>query len=88
MPSPEHPDVMPEMFFKNMIGTIILLMIAGLSTLGLLIYYIIHVVNNIVIDSNEKIIWILIFIFISMVGFPVYWYLRIWNQPNKTADPV
>jgi hypothetical protein len=48
---------------------------------GLLIYFIIHVINNKTIDSTERIIRILVFIFAGMVGFPVYWYMRIWKAP-------
>jgi len=48
-----------------------------------LIFYIIHAINNKAIDSNERIIWILIFIFAGMIGFPVYWFMRIW----QTKEP-
>lgn len=53
---------------------------ALLFSFGLLIYYIIHVVNNKMIDSNERLIGILVFIFANMIGFPIYWYMRIWRK--------
>lgn len=79
-------QAMPEEFFKNIIGLIVLAMAAALISLGLLIYYIIHAVNNKNIDSNERLIWILIFIFAGMIGFPIYWYMRIWKiQPAEQS---
>ena len=65
------------------IGSIIavaLLMV--ITNLGALIYFIIHAVNNPATDSTERIVWILVFIFAGVIGFPVYWYMRIW----KTGD--
>ena len=51
------------------------------------IYYIIQVVNNQALDSTERIIWILVFIFAGMIGYPVYWYMRIWKvyPPSGTT---
>jgi len=51
----------------------------ALLNLGLLVYYIIHTVNNKNIESSERIVWILIFVFAGMIGFPIYWYMRIWK---------
>jgi len=82
----QQPELMPEMFFQNIglvFGFAILMM---LCTLGLLIYFIIHVVNNTVIDSTERIIWVLVFIFAGMIGFPVYWYMRIWKAPLPVSN--
>jgi hypothetical protein len=55
-------------------------LLMALATLGLMIYYIIHVVNNKKIDSTERLIWILVFLFAGMIGFPIYWYMRIWKE--------
>jgi uncharacterized membrane protein YjgN (DUF898 family) len=78
----------PEDFFKHFIGLIVLVMVAGLLSLGLLIYYIIHAINNNAIDSNERLVWILIFVFAGMIGFPVYWFMRIWQtKPVNVSSP-
>lgn len=79
----ENNPSMPQDFFKNFIGLMILIFTAALLSLGLLIYYIIHAVNNKGIDSNERLVWILIFVFAGMIGFPIYWYMRIWKAPTK-----
>lgn len=79
----------PEAFFGNMAGMMLLVGLIGLLFVGLLIYYIMHVVNNSRLDSNERIIWILVFLFAGMIGFPVYWYMRIWKfikeQPSDSS---
>lgn len=70
-------------FPLHMLGNFgMLFLIIGLMALlnlGLLVYYIIHAVNNKTIESAERIIWVLIFVFAGMIGFPIYWYMRIWK---------
>jgi hypothetical protein len=48
-------------------------------TLGLLIYYINHAISNQKIDGPDRIVWVLIFLFAGIVGYPVYWYMKIWR---------
>jgi uncharacterized membrane protein len=75
----------PEMMLEHiglMIGVVLLLLFVKL---GLLIYFIVHVVNNTFIDGTERMVWILVFIFAGIIGFPVYWYMRIWKDPEGNA---
>lgn len=73
------PEAMPNMMLGNMGWMFLFLGMSMLISFGLLIYYIIHAVNNKAIDSNERLVWILVFIFANMIGYPVYWYMRIWK---------
>ena len=56
-----------------------------LVTVGALIYFIIHVVNNKNVEGTERIIWILVFVFAGVIAFPVYWLIRI--RPVPTDAP-
>ena len=56
------------------------IILLSITSLGLLVMYIIHASGNKSMDSTERIIWILIFIFFGVVAFPIYWILRIWND--------
>ena len=71
-----------EIIFPYLFNIILFAIILGIVSLGVLIYFIIHAVNNKTIDSTERLVWILIFIFTGMVGYPIYWYMRI--QRNQT----
>jgi hypothetical protein len=84
--SPELNQAFPQNFMSNMVWLFLLIILTALLSLGLLIYYIVHVVNNNRIDSNERIIWVLVFVFAGIAGFPVYWYMRIWKR--QPAVPV
>ena len=70
----------PEDFAFQMWPAFIYIGLLFVVRLALLVFYIYHAVKNQKIDSTERIVWILLFIFIGIVGFPIYWYLRIWKE--------
>jgi hypothetical protein len=53
---------------------------AALLSIGLMIYYIMHITNSKILDSNQRLMWILIVIFAGMIGFGIYWYMYIWKE--------
>jgi hypothetical protein len=76
---PSESMGMPETFLPSFFIMFGIAGLLGILSLGLLIYYIIHCVNNKTLDSNERVVWILVFMFMGLIGFPIYWYLRIWQ---------
>jgi len=54
-----------------------------LCALSLLIFYIVHVVNNKSIESGERIMWILLFIFMGGIACPIYFFVRLINDKPK-----
>ncbi len=76
----------PEDFFYsgfgNMAGMIVTMVLLGLLSLAVMVYFLVHAINNQSINSEERLVWILVFIFVGMVGFPIYWYLRVWSAPD------
>ena len=78
----QHAEDDPAFFFANFYPVLVVGILMGLTSLGLLIYYLIHAINNKQLDSSERLVWILVFIFAGMIGFPIYWYMRIWKQPD------
>lgn len=76
------PNIFPEIMLEHIGGIIAVALLMVVTKLGMLIYFIVHAVNNKAIDSTERIVWILVFIFAGMIGFPVYWYMRIWKEPE------
>lgn len=77
-------EIPPEIFFTHMLGFLLSALILGLLHLGLMIYFIINVLNNKQVKTEERIVWILLFIFVNTIAFPIYWGMRIW--PNEQTD--
>lgn len=84
----QQEDILPEMVLAHIGWIAGIGILLGLSMLGLLIYFIIHVINNKWVDGTERIVWVLVFIFAGMIGFPVYWYMRIWNEDGSRMPDV
>ena len=55
-------------------------LIMGLLSIGLLIFFIMHLLRHKAMDSTERIIWILVFLFAGIIGYPIYWYMRVWKN--------
>jgi hypothetical protein len=84
----DNGEAPPPWFIDRMISFFIVAMVLLLIHLGLLIYFIVHVMNNPQVKSEERIIWILVFIFVNSVGFPIYWAIRIWPSPKPESNFV
>jgi hypothetical protein len=57
------------------------IILLSINCLGLLIYYIIHAVNNKNLESNERVLWVLLFVFVGFIAFPVYFFAKIVKTP-------
>jgi uncharacterized membrane protein len=72
----------PLSLFSNFAGMLISIILLAVFALIGLIYFLIHVINNKQLADNERIIWVLVFVFAGMIGYPIYWYMRIWKAEN------
>ena len=52
----------------------------GILSLGLLVFFIMHLIRHKGMDAVERVIWILVFLFAGVIGYPIYWYMRIWKD--------
>lgn len=65
-----------EMF--NFIGPMLIAEgIVFLFSLGVLIYFIVHLSRNKAMDSTEKAIWVLGLVLGNVICYPIYWYMKI-----------
>ncbi|HET6724118.1 MAG TPA: PLDc N-terminal domain-containing protein [Chitinophagaceae bacterium] len=76
----DHYDPAPQEVFSIFGPVFFLGLFLGILSLGLLIFFIMHLVRHKAIDSTEKVIWILVFLFAGIVGYPIYWYMRVWKN--------
>lgn len=53
--------------------------------LMLLVGFVIHACRNSQIQLREMIQWIVLFVILSFVTIPVYWYLHIWRSNDDGA---
>jgi heme/copper-type cytochrome/quinol oxidase subunit 4 len=63
---------------------IILIIVMALVSLGIKIYYIVHANQNTESDTNKKVMWTLLLIFVGTVGSIVYYFVEI--IPTKPKE--
>jgi len=57
------------------------LFVAIISSIGVMIYYIIHAVNNKSFSENERLIWILVLVLANGLGNFIYYFVVILPLP-------
>jgi hypothetical protein len=84
----EEPD--PTMILEVMMPMFMAVGLMSLVSMGLLVFYIIHAVKNKAVVGNERLIWILLFVFVAHLAFPIYFFLRVWKDEDVPAvkDPL
>ena len=68
--------------FETIKPIFILGLLMTFVSLGLLVFFIIHLVGNKKMDTTERVIWILVFLIAGIVGYPLYWYMRVWRDES------
>ncbi len=48
----------------------------------MIILYIIRIVKDETIDQNNKILWVLLIIFLGPITMTLFWYLNIWQEKD------
>lgn len=74
----ENSQGPPTEFLAGMGTFLILILFAVLISIGSLIFYIVHAVQNENLkESNLLIVWILLFVFVGGIGQLIYWIVEI-----------
>jgi hypothetical protein len=50
---------------------------------GLMIFYIIHVVKNRSLSKDQRILWIILLVFLNILGMLIYFFLYIWKEGKE-----
>jgi len=65
---------------------VLLLMVHTFTILlgfALMVIYIINVFKNPVVVGNNKVLWVLLIVFLNIFAMIVYWYMFIWRGPES-----
>lgn len=71
--------------FSNFFWIIAMAVITSVVSLALMIYFIVQVVNNKEIEGTERLMWVLLFIFVGAISFPLFWYMKVWKIPKEPS---
>ena len=51
--------------------------------LGLGIFYLVHIIQNISLDTEKRFLWIVVLVILSWITMPIYWIVHIWKDDNQ-----
>ena len=54
-----------------------------ITFIGLMVFYVFHIVKNITLSEGYKIMWLLLLFFVSFIAIPVYWIICVWPEPKE-----
>lgn len=54
----------------------------SLLYLGLGVFYTNNILKNGRLDTEKKVLWIIVLALLNGISMPVYWYLHIWNRQS------
>mgnify|MGYP003675045970 CR=1 FL=1 len=75
-------------FFSGFAFVFASLLVAVLSGIGIMIYDIVHVVNNKKFTENNRLMWILILVLASGIGSIIYFFVEIMPAKNEDAISI
>ena len=80
------PNVLASVILGNIWIFMIFIFMAVLISMGSLVFYIVHAVQNPNLkENNLLLVWILLFIFLGGISQLLYWIIEVVNKRNKTA---
>lgn len=82
--NPQMPMLIPP-FLEYLVPLAIWLIFLSV---GLFIFYIIHIIQNKNLDSEKRILWIVILVLVYGIAIPIYWYVHVWLNHNRTSDSI
>lgn len=74
----------PSKFFVFFGLMFFMIIVSIVATIGLMIYYIVHANANPKLDSNQKLIWILVLVLAGGIGNIVYYFVEILSKEKTT----
>ena len=82
---------MPMMYFSYLSYLLPYIFPAILLSLGLFIFYVVHIIQNASLDAEKRILWIVITFMAYALATPIYWYVHVWkHEPHDDfeTDPL
>lgn len=79
---------LPLMFLSYLSYILPYLFLFFLVYLGLGIFYLVHMIQNPTLDSEKRILWIVVLITLHTFSMPAYWYAHIWKENESETSEL
>lgn len=80
-------DPTPQDIFGSLGVFIAAMVFLALTSVGLFIYFVVHLMQDPSATSETRVLWVLLLFFFSNMAYPFYWFFRIWQSNEDQAVP-
>lgn len=78
----EDPVILLMPLGGILIGGILLTMMS----LALVVYYLVHVINNKRLDAGQRLAWAIVVLFGGTISCLIYWIFQIWREEDDRVE--
>ena len=78
-------DPSPGEIFSMLSGLIVTVVIMGFLHFGLLVFFIIHLMQDHAAKDGDRLVWLLLLLFFNPFSYTFYWYFRIYNDRHMST---
>jgi hypothetical protein len=78
----------PTEFLKSIIPAFAAIGISSIVGIALFVYFIIAAIKDKSASESDKVLWVLLLVFLSYLVFPIYWFVRIWSNDDFSMEKV
>jgi hypothetical protein len=76
----------PVLLILPLGGLMLSILIASFLGVAILVYYLIHIINNPRLDSNQRLMWAFVVLLAGTIGRLVYWLFQIWREDDDRIE--
>lgn len=86
MPHGMNVDPNPEFMLVSFGLSFLIIGLMSAIGIGLLIFYLVHILKNPRLDANTRLMWVLILLLAGFIGNIVYWFFQIWREDDDRLN--
>lgn len=76
----------PVVFLMPLGYSVFMFILAMVTNLAVFIYYLIHIINNIRLDSSQRLVWVFVICLAGALGCLIYWLFQIWREEDDRVE--
>ncbi|MFY0644819.1 MAG: hypothetical protein JXR19_10170 [Bacteroidia bacterium] len=76
----------PAELIPNIMYVWIALIVIGLISSVIWVVFLVFSIRDQSCTNDEQILWVLLLLFGNVIVLPIYWYFRLWNNPEFSFE--
>ena len=83
---PQFDNEGPGEIIRMFIGPYIAMFFCMLINMAMMVTFIVFAIKDRSATESDKVLWVLLIVFLSLFINPIYWLIRVWNNADFSID--